>query len=339
MLSGQSSNKRIGDAVAARVGSLSADDQGAGQIDFVPDDVRCLSAKRPRKDQNEEEDAEPRAEELVGEKGGPKSSWFDAAQQSAKASRSFEDTVQKYGQKMQQQSNAMRNQIDLSRSCNSNCKTEIMICTNRLQCLSEILVGTEKSFADYCVNLRQTASASCSVNSRGTANESAVGHLGTPCKDHESLYTLQQFKQMAPAFGKVSVQEQPRREKARLAAEVPTRFSSVFTMLAVPAGALQMDTNCRISTLRTILSSSTGQGPWQQLATQQTPTCLTSRRAAARPSKSSSKSSARATCPLSQERPSRFVRRAVSSTSARSCLALWACATPTLLAKLCKPLM
>ncbi|CAJ1393983.1 unnamed protein product, partial [Effrenium voratum] len=204
VLSGQSSNKRIGDAVAARVGSLSADDQGAGQIDFVPDDVRCLSAKRPRKDQNEEEDAEPHAEELVGEKGGPKSSWFDAAQQSAKASRSFEDTVQKYGQKMQQQSNAMRNQIDLSRSCNSNCKTEIMICTNRLQCLSEILVGTEKSFADYCVNLRQTASASCSVNSRGTTNESAVGHLGTPCKDHESLYTLQQFKQMASAFAKVS---------------------------------------------------------------------------------------------------------------------------------------
>ena len=54
VLSGQSSNKRIGDAVAAKVGSLSADDQGAGQIDFVPDDVRCLSAKRPRKDQNKE---------------------------------------------------------------------------------------------------------------------------------------------------------------------------------------------------------------------------------------------------------------------------------------------
>ena len=202
--------------------------------------------------------------------------------------------MQKYGRKMQQQSNAMRNQIDLSRSCNSNCKTEIMICTNRLQCLSEILVGTEKSFADYCVNLWQTASASCSVNSRGTANESAVGHLGAPCKDHESLYTLQQFKQMASAFAKVSSEAELGAKKVK---GILGHWDELLGRKCLPG--LPVCSQCwRFQPLHCRWTQTAGFPPSAPSFHLQRAKGLgsslqpTSRRAAARPSKSSSNASA-----------------------------------------------
>ncbi|CAJ1345926.1 unnamed protein product, partial [Effrenium voratum] len=196
VLTGRESNKRMASAVEANASAVfsgCSDDRPS----FMLDNVRDL-AKKPRRAETEEAGA---GEESDAEKKKEKSTgWFDTAQQSAKASRMFDETVQKYQGKIQAQLSAMKVQIDLSRGCGGDkVKTEILICSSRMECLEQISQGSPASFTQYCL---QKAKDCCSVNSHGSASEVAVGVLGSPCNNHESLHTMAQFKDMNSLFAK-----------------------------------------------------------------------------------------------------------------------------------------
>ncbi|CAJ1444735.1 unnamed protein product [Effrenium voratum] len=205
VLTGRESNKRMASAVEANASAVfsgCSDDRPS----FMLDNVRDL-AKKPRRAETEEagtgeeSDAEKKKEKSTG--------WFDTAQQSAKASRMFDETVQKYQGKIQAQLSAMKVQIDLSRGCGGDkVKTEILICSSRMECLEQISQGSPASFTQYCLGIRQKAKDCCSVNSHGSASEVAVGVLGSPCNNHESLHTMAQFKDMNSLFAKVATADE-----------------------------------------------------------------------------------------------------------------------------------
>lgn len=74
--------------------------------------------------------------------------------------------------------------------------------------LEQISQGSPASFTQYCLQIRQKAKDCCSVNSHGSASEVAVGVLGSPCNNHESLHTMAQFKDMNSLFAKAATADE-----------------------------------------------------------------------------------------------------------------------------------